>query len=108
MTDALLEQFHAKMLGIYEAALSLKPPYRANLFKRMVDEHGGKEAADRLLATKDPSEGFTQLFLRGKDSLKLTVEYLVLQSPWCGLFTEEQLNVAKKRLRDVECKFPHE
>jgi hypothetical protein len=105
--DSQLEkQFHEAMLGIYEAAKRLKPPYHAPRFIRMVREHGGKEAADRLLATGEPSEGFTELFIRGKDCLKVSVEYVVLQSQWRELFTEEQLEVARKRLRDYQCDPP--
>lgn len=104
----LSDQFHGAMLGIYDAAVKLKPPYRANLFLRMIQEHGGKAAADKLLATVQPSQGFTELFLRGKDNLHLSVEFLVLQQPWRTLFTEQQLTVARKRLREVECPLPED
>lgn len=66
MTDSNLEQFDQAMRGIYDAARKLKPPYHATYFLRMVNEHGGKETANRLLATNRPSEGFTELFLRGR------------------------------------------
>ena len=108
MPQKLIDQFHAAMLAIYSAALQLKPPYRANLFLRMVHEHGGKGAADRLLATGNPSSGFTELCLRGNDNLKLSVEYLVLQNPWRELFTEDQRAVARKRLKEVKCAPPPE
>lgn len=106
MTDKTLEQFDQAMRGIYDAARKLKPPYHATYFLRMVGEHGGKETANRLLATNKPSEGFTELFLRGRENLRLSVEYLVLQKPWRDLFTEEQLAVARKRLIEVECPLP--
>lgn len=99
-------EFHNAMLSIYDAALKLKPTYRATSFLRMVNEHGGKEAADRLLATGNPSQGFTELYLRGKDNLKLSVEYLVLQNPWRNLFSSEQLEIARQRLKQVECEPP--
>lgn len=108
MSKEITEQFHQAMLGIYDAALKLKPPYPARLFLRMVQEHGGKEAADRLLATVKPSSGFTELFLRGKENLRLSVEYLVLKDPWRTLFTEQQLEVARKRLKEVQCPPPAE
>jgi hypothetical protein len=101
-----LSEFHNAMLGIYDAALKLKPTYRATSFLRMVNEHGGKETADRLLATGKPSQGFTELYLRGKDNLKLSVEYLVLQHPWRTLFSAEQLQIARERLKQVECEPP--
>jgi hypothetical protein len=100
--------FHEAMIGIYESAKRLRPPYPATRFIRMVHEHGGKETADRLLATSNPSEGFTELFLRGRDHLKISVEYVVLQNPWRELFTEEQLEIARKRLRDHGCDLPPE
>jgi hypothetical protein len=107
MSQTLIDQFHTAMLGIYDAALQLKPPYRATLFLRMVHEHGGKGAAERLLATGNPSSGFTELCLRGNDNLKISVEYLVLQNPWRELFSEEQ-RAARKRLKAVKCPPPPE
>jgi hypothetical protein len=106
MSKDVIDQFHQEMLGIYDSALKLKPPYRATLFLQMVHEHGGKATADKLLATTKPSAGFTELYLRGKDSLRLSVEYLVLTKPWNTLFTEDQLAIAKKRLKEVECPLP--
>ncbi len=107
-SSTLEQQFHAEMLRIYDAAKKLNPPYQAPRFLRMVNEHGGKEAADRLLASGEPSEGFTQLFLRGRENLRLSVEYLVLQSPWRELFTNEQLASARRRLEDYECELPND
>lgn len=108
MEKYTLSQFHLAMLGIYDAALKLKPTYRATSFLKMVKEHGGKETADRLLATGKPSQGFTELFLRGKDNLMLSVEYLVLQIPWRTLFSPDQLEIARARLRQVGCPLPPE
>lgn len=106
MSSHLEEQFHTAMLNIYESAARLSPPYRATRFLQMVQGSGGKAAADQLLASANPSAGFTELFLRGKEQLKLSVEYLVLQEPWRALFSEEQLAVASKRLQGVGVKPP--
>ena len=38
--------FHHAMLEIYDLAKKLPTPYRATRFKQMVDEMGGKAAAD--------------------------------------------------------------
>lgn len=103
--DELEAQFHAAMLDIYESAKRLIPPYHAPRFLRMVNEHGGRETANRLLATGEPSEGFTQLFLRNR-RLDLSVEYLVLMIPWRELFTPEQLAVARDRLTAYEFELP--
>ena len=106
--EQLREQFRHAMLGIYDAALELDPPYRPTKFRRMVLEIGAKETADILLASDQPSEGFGTLLLRGKECLKLSVEYRVLQHPWRTLFEPEQLAIARKRLHDVECEPPPE
>lgn len=108
MTQKLLDEFHQEMQAIYDSALKLKPPYRATYFLQMLGEHGGKGTADRLLATSKPSAGFTELFLRGKENLRLSVEYLVLSEPWRELFTADQLAIARKRLAEVQCPLPPE
>lgn len=108
MSDPLEQQFHHAMLGLYDAAAKLKPPFRSQRFLNMVREHGGRATAVQLLAGVRPSDGFTELFLRGKDKLKLTVEYLVLQEEWKSLFSAEQLAIARKRLIEVECPLPGE
>jgi hypothetical protein len=97
--DQLEQRFHHAMLGIYEAVKNLDPPYHPTYFLQMVNQYSGKEAADRLLATTEPSQGFTELFLRGR-RLDLSVEHLVLQNPWRDLFTPEQLAVARQRLSE--------
>ena len=103
----LEQQFHDAMLHIYEAAKRLKPPYHPTRFLRQVKERGGRQAADYLLATQEVSEGFTELFLRGR-RLDLSVEYLVLTTPWRQLFSPEQLGVARKRLEQHEFAPPPE
>ena len=100
--------FHQAMLDIYETARRLEPPYVATRFFRMVNERGGKAVADHLLATNSPSEGFTQLFLRGRENLKISVEYVVLKNQWRHLFTAEQLHVARTRLIAIECDLPQD
>lgn len=106
MSNDQAERFHHAMLEIYDAAAKLKPPYRASRFKLMVNERGGKATADSLLAKATMSNGFTELYMRGPENLRLSVEYLVLKPEWRGLFTEEQRRIARKRLTDVECPLP--
>lgn len=108
MTKDLSESFHEELLAIYKTALELRPPIRATAFLGMLQEHGGKGVADRLLATNTPSQGFTELFLRGKENLRLSLEYTVLREPWRELFTPEQRAVARKRLKEVHCPPPPE
>jgi hypothetical protein len=106
--DPLDRQFTMAMLDNAAGALRLKPPLRSPLIERMIAEHGGKETANRLLATSEHSKGFTELFLRGKENLKLSLEYLVLRNPWRTLFDVDQLEVARRRLREYGCDCPLE
>lgn len=71
-------EFNDRMLEIHRRAGELDPPYAATGFLSMVRRLGGKETADRLLAKTGPSDGFTELFIRGRENLRLSVEYLVL------------------------------
>lgn len=100
--------FTRAMFDIYDSARRLKPPYNPTAFRQMVAEHGGREAANRLLTGRTPSSGFGELFSRGKENLKLSVEYLVLQTPWNTLFRPDQLAEARRRLVEVECQLPPE
>ena len=109
MSDDTLEPaFHQAMLDVYQRAAALKPPYKATLLLKMVNQLGGREAANRLLDTDETSYGFAELLLRGPEHLKLSVEYVVLQHPWRALFDDEQLTVARQRLQQVGCALPPE
>ena len=99
--EQILREFHEQMLDIYRQA-KRQLGYNATRFLQMVTERGGYSAARDLLATNEVSEGFTELSLRG-NRLDLSVEFLVLTSPWCTLFSDAELDVARKRL--VERRF---
>jgi hypothetical protein len=102
----LLAGLEQSLSDTYHAARRLKPPYNPTEFRRMLLEHGAKETADRLLAAGNPSSGFTELFLRGKDNLRLSLEYVVLNGPWRALFTPQQLAIARRRLQEVDVEPP--
>jgi uncharacterized LabA/DUF88 family protein len=91
----LKSDFHEAMLNIYRRAKS-ECRYDAKVFLGMVVEHGGLEAAKRLLHAPDVQEGFTRLWECGR--LDLTMEALIIQDPWNQLFTAEELAIAKRRL----------
>ena len=87
-------RFETAMRGIYARA-SAECQYRPTYFLQMVTERGGLGAA-RALLSGIVSDGFSKLLELGR--LDLTVEALVTQEPWRGLFTEDELASAKKRL----------
>jgi hypothetical protein len=80
----------------------------ATAFRQMLIEYRGKGTADRLLRKAQTADGFNEIYLRGKEALKLSLEYVTLTHPWRRLFTEEQLKVVRKRLNDVGCDLPAE
>ncbi|MGI5180542.1 hypothetical protein ACQEVZ_29930 [Dactylosporangium sp. CA-152071] len=93
----LVRRFHADMVqGI--RTLSQQIGYRAPRFAQMVSEHGGIEAARRLLRGPGTSEGFLTLYQHNK--LGMSVEAWVLRPEYAPLFTEDERAVAHRRLTD--------
>ncbi|QGZ35653.1 phospholipase D family protein [Stappia indica] len=86
--------FHRAMLGIYEETMSFG--YKPTTFRRMVADHGGVEAARRLIRGTATS-GFEKLWENGR--LDISVEALILRPEWHSLFTDEDREIARKRLK---------
>jgi len=91
-------EFDQRMAGIYRRAKK-EVNYNASRFLEMLSEHGGVQTAHMLLASAQVSDGYTALWEKGR--LDLTVEALVLEEDW-GLFSDEELAVARRRLTDYE------
>lgn len=90
--------FHEAMLEIYGRAKT-ECKYNANRFLQMVVERGGLQTARYLLHAPGLSDGFTALWQCNR--LDLTVEAYVLKQEWRGLFTEEEIKIAAKRLSEL-------
>lgn len=97
MPPTLEQKFHGAMIQLYDRAAS-ECNYRPTRFLQMVNERGGLLAAKELLHAPTPAEGLTTLW--ELDRLDLSLEALVCQDPWNTLFTEDELRIAKKRLKD--------
>jgi alkylated DNA nucleotide flippase Atl1 len=95
--DQLATEFHRAMVKLYERAKD-EAGYPANYFLRMVSDLGGVEAAKQLLAVSHVSDGFTALWERGR--LDLSVEAHVLDPRWAPLFTEEEIQTARRWLEE--------
>jgi|SRR5208282_2357180 len=94
----LADEFHKAMIqDVSEAALK-ECGYDAKLFNRMLAEKGGLETAIALLRPASVQYGFTEMWKRGR--LDLTMEHLVIQERWRGLFTSDQISVARDRLSE--------
>ncbi len=98
MPAPLEEHFHEAMLDVYRQAKS-QCRYNATYFLQMVNERGGLQAARDLLHAPGISDGFTKLWECGR--LDLTVESVVLQPTWRGLFSDDERAIAQRRLRDL-------
>ena len=96
MTDDIERDFHEAMVNIYREGTKLN--YRAKFFLDMVIQYGGVGAAKRLLSQPDEQYGFTKLWELGR--LDLTVEAHVIKEPWSALFTEQEIEEARRRLQD--------
>jgi hypothetical protein len=90
--------FHEAMLEIYERAKT-ECHYNASRFLQMVGERGGLSTARYLLHPPGLSDGFTALWECKR--LDLTVEAYVLKPEWQGLFTQDEMAIARKRLSDL-------
>lgn len=72
--------------------------YNATAYLRMLADHGGLGTAKRLLASSSVSDGFVALWERGR--IDLAVENVVLRPEFASLFTDEELDIARDRLRE--------
>ncbi|MCL5406610.1 MAG: hypothetical protein M1398_07825 [Deltaproteobacteria bacterium] len=98
MTHDKEKFFDSAMLNIYRRAYE-EAHYKATYFLQMLNELRGLETARRLIHSPKVSEGYIALWERGR--LDLTVEALIHDNPeWHSLFTEEELEIARKRLAD--------
>lgn len=93
-----IDAFTQAMLEIHHRA-KVECHYNAARFFQMLSERGGLATAKYLLHSPTLSDGFTALWQSNR--LDLTVEAYVLKPEWRGLFTEEELRIATKRLRDL-------
>ena len=93
---ALTHDFHNAMMNVYRLAKE-KCAYNSNVFLRMLHEHRGIETAHRLLASEAPQYGFTKLWECG--CLNITVECLVLDLRYQVLLDNQELETARRRLR---------
>jgi hypothetical protein len=103
MMPDLLRQFDQAMMTIYVRAKN-EARYTARIFFDMLQERGGLATAQYLINKEQPSEGYTRLYERGR--LDLTVEAEVYENKtWHPLFTPEELEKAKTRLKKYRYTF---
>ena len=96
MNHNLSDRFHNAMVATYHEAA--QHGFHATYFLNMLSQHGGVEAAKRLLSAPDEQAGLTRLW--ELDLLCISVEAHVLREPWSALFTNEEQQEARRRLQD--------
>jgi hypothetical protein len=94
----LEDEFDERMQKVYLDG-KREGRFSAPLFAELLKKHGGLETARRFIHSADYAAGFTKLWER--ERLDLTVEAVILQeAKWHPLFTAEEIEVCRKRLRD--------
>ena len=87
----------------YEACVELDKQclrigVNASYFRQMLIKYGASNTVNMLIHNPGIQYGFTILWERKR--LDLTVEALILKSPWDKLFSDEEKAIARQRLRD--------
>lgn len=96
--EDLSKQFDEAIFGIYRRAKS-EARYNATAFLQTLSKRGGLDTAKYLINSAKQSDGYGALLLRGR--LDLTVEAMIVENTnWHGLFTNEELERARLRLKN--------
>jgi hypothetical protein len=87
--------FERALFGLIERCRT-ELSYNPNYLRDMAYQNGALGAAQRLLASPTVSDGFVRLWDAGR--LDLTVEALATDDRFAHLFTEKELDTARRRL----------
>lgn len=96
MTNKIEDDFKNELLKAVDICIDLYR-YRPSYFLQMLSNYGPAGTAIKLVTAAKFHEGFTKLWEFGR--LDLTVEAIMLRSPYCQLFSEEVLDKASERLK---------
>lgn len=100
--NALENKFHEEMNNIYFAAKK-ELKYTATRFLQLVSKEGGVKAAKKLISKSGGTYGFEVLWENKR--LDLSVEALVLRPEYKELFTSEERDACRNRLKDFGYEF---
>ena len=96
MASDIEQRFEAALLDACRRALK-ETGYDARRFLQMFHDIGGLRTAQELLATERVTEGYIAMWERGR--LDLTIEAQVLKPEWHPLFTDDERETARERLK---------
>jgi hypothetical protein len=91
-------QFHRAILNMYERACR-EYKLNATRFLLLIGKLGGLTVAKRLINTPVFLDSLIELRKRGR--LDISMEAMILKDTWKDLFTEEERDIARKRLREL-------
>ena len=94
----LEKRFEQDMISIYTTAKK-EFGYNANRFLQMIGAKGGLATAKQLIGKPGGTDGFTTLWEHGR--LDLSVEAYVLKPEYAELFTEDEKNMCRDRLKQI-------
>lgn len=95
------DQFTAHLRSAVREAERLG--YKPTRFKTMIEEYGGFDAVNRILASVKPSEGFTRLWELKR--IDLTCEAIIVETKWRRFFDPETVGRSEKLLRESRYAF---
>lgn len=95
--DLIENKFNEDMQQIYiRAKIELK--YNATRFMRLVSEKGGLQTAKQLIAKDGGTYGFEILWENKR--LDLSIEAHVLKAEYSTLFSDEEKDICRRRLKE--------
>lgn len=100
--NGIESEFDIAMMDIYQRA-NQEAGYNAIRYLQMLNEHRGLRTAQILLHALNVSDGYTALWELKR--LDLTVEALILQKIWHPLFSDEERDIARRRLEQYNYEF---
>jgi len=92
----LEKQFDQDMIDIYTRAKK-ECGYNASRFLQMIGAKGGLTTAKQLISKPGGTDGFTTLWEHGR--LDLSVEAHVIKPEYTELFSDEERQMCKERLK---------
>lgn len=95
--EEMRKRFDSVMQEVYVRAKK-EAGYTATYYLEMLHRHGALETARKLIASTSVSDGFTALWERRR--LDLAVENVVLRPEFEPLFSDDEREVARRRLAD--------
>jgi len=97
MNSSLQEKFAARVRAAVQECHSLG--YHPTRFAQMLDQSDAVTLAKRMVASGELQDGLKKL--KGMGRIDLSVESIMLETMFSGLFTPPELQAAEWRLRQL-------